>query len=879
MKNKKINKFTSPPGPAKYIFSRLYSDENNYTLISDIDHEYRIICEEKNRITACCWYYYQLIIAVISSFLFFIYRNSTMIKNYFKITIKNLAKYKVNSFVNILGLSLGLSCSILVFLYISNEASYDKFHNNGKTLYSVVRTLHVFDDNKDRSTKYYIKDPLVEEFPEIDSGLRLCRYLNVLVKREENVYSERPLFADPEFFDFFTFDLIAGSPRTAIKNMNSAIITESTAIKYFGSKDPVGEILSVSYNDLKRDFLITGVAEDPPKNSSIRFSILLNIENMKYFYPDRYFSHSIYETYVLLNDGASVEEIEKIMPEFVKKHYADRITRQIEAGRLKPGGKFLSLTLQNIKEIHYDTNIRGIPLTNDIQYSYRLAGIALIILFVAIINYINLFLGNSTARLREIGIRKLLGAVKSQMVTQFIGESVVLTFIALVSGIIIAFALLPTFNYLVNGQLSPYDFINVYNLTSIILLTIVIGVISGCFPALFLSKFQPVDIFKNKFKFGGKNPFTKSLIIIQFSFSLFLIISTFVMGKQIKYMINRDLGFDREGVILIETHEADGHKSLEMLELYKEKISHYVAVKNVTGTRSSFDRTLGYSLPVTINGERIRFHTNKIYYDYLNIMDYKIVKGRDFSPSFSTDTLSAIINRELADRFKPEDPIGKSVSVSLWAQIDLKIVGVIENFNFESLDNNIAPALFHMNNRVPFRYILVKTSGENLNQTIGFLEKSWKGLNPDKPFNFSFMNDDIESAYFSLRRWNNILDFSSIFTLLITCIGIFCLTSLSVSRRIKEIGIRKVLGASVRQLYNLLVRDLLVLIIIANLISLPVAWYFMHNWLNDFAYKTDMGIIVFLSAVFLSITVTLLTVSYHVFKTVRTNPVDSIRYE
>ncbi len=792
-----------------------------------------------------------------------------MFKNYFKTAFKSFSKQKVNSTINIIGLALGLACGILVYLYISNEISYDKFHKNGDSVYSVVRNIRTH-NILSRNTKYFIKNILEESFPEIKTCVRLSSRLDMLVRHNQTVFSEKPLFADPEFFDLFSFKILKGDRRTMLQSLSSAVLTQSFAEKYFGKSDPLGKTLTISFDNLQKDFTVTGLVEDVPENSSIKFKILLNCERMKFYNEDRFNTFSSFEPYILLEKDISPSEVEKRFPAFIKTHFSDVTARIRDRGRVPEDGIYLSFQLQNIRDMHHNTKIYGIPETNDSKNSYMLAGIALLILIVAIVNYINLFIGSSSTRLVEIGVRKILGADRKQMIYQFISESIFASGIALAAGIIIAYLLMPLFCELLNKQLDFFKLFSIRNIPVLLLITIFTGIVSGSFPALILANFKPSEIFRKKLKFGRKNALTKSLIILQFSISIFLIISTFTMGKQIKYMMNQELGFDSENQIFIRLYENNGAAGTALVNRFGNKVRSNASIKNVAGSGSGPFNSYSHGLGRTISCDRVD-------HNYINTIGLEIVEGRDFSREISTDTLAAIVNQKFVKVQELENPVGHVYETGIYGRIGLKIIGVIKDYNFLTLDREIPPMLIHINDRMPLKYILVKISGENVSGTISFLEKTWNEVCPGKPFSYSFKDESIGNAYGKFNRWNSIINFASIFTIIITCIGMFCLTSLTVSRRFREIGIRKVLGAKISQIYNLLVKDFILLVFTADIIAIPLTYYIMNNWLQTFAYKTNLDITTFVSAIALSIIITLLTISYLVIKSALANPVDSLR--
>ncbi|MCP4727875.1 MAG: FtsX-like permease family protein, partial [bacterium] len=810
---------TDLPLAAVWLLKKISDPWERNSIIGDFGEIYNEIACRDGKIRAILWFWAHIFLSIPAFIRILTIGSAAMLKNYFKIALRNIARQKVYSAINIIGLSIGLSFCILIYLYIADEFSFDKFHGNADRIYSVVGK-----DNFHGSAGVWgtvsMGPALEDTFPEIESTVRWNSMFQAAVRYEDKIFNEFTIFTDPEFFEVFSFRLIKGNPGTVLQSLNSIVLTENTAEKYFGDEDPLGKTLIVNFGGFSRDFVVTGVTENIPGNSSIGFRMLMNIENLRQIRGEDYMNNWWFndsKIYVLLKNDISAEIINDRMDAFTRQNFAQKFEERKRSGTWDGNGMTIEYYLVNIKDLHLDHEIRNTG-SADIKSSYILAGIAFLILFIACINFINLSIGRASGRAVEMGMRKVMGAERRQLIKQFWSESFLITLISFLIGAVIASALIPTFNSLAGKRLAVDSLYSPVSAAAAVLLVISVSVFAGFFPSLVISKFQPVDIIKGKFRIGGKNIFTRSLVVVQFGLSVFFIISTLIMTDQIGFLINSDPGFNKEGLIYIDTQESDwrnGVKTTSLLKLFKERIGDSSDIKNISGCVTSFNRNLS-SNHFNINGEMRTVFYNRVYYDYLETTEIDLIMGRDFSQQFASDSTAIIVNKAFIDEYKMEDPIGKTIQVDERGFSELKIIGVVEDYNFMSLKNRIEPAILNMIPYLTMRKIIVKFSGENILETINKMEKVWKEIEPEKPFRYSFLDEDIERAYNSERRWGSIVKYSSLFAILITCMGIFGLTSIIVNRRIKEIGIRKVLGAGVATLSNMLIREFVILVAAAN---------------------------------------------------------------
>jgi len=800
-----------------------------------------------------------------------------MFKNYIKIAFRNLKKQKVYSAINILGLAVGLTCAILIFLFVQNELSYDRFHENEKNLYRVYTIWHEADGSIQRQSHAVTlpMGPAMEEyFPEITHSIRV-KNKTATIKTEGNLYFEKITMVDKPFFQAFSFPLIMGSTSSVFAQANSMVLTKNHARKYFGETNPIGQILTLISGENSNDFIITGIAEQAPPNSSINFDILIDMESaralrMEGGFRDNWVAFG-WTNYVLVKNRNSVETILRRFPAFTKLYYGSFIEQARKSNEWIGEGLPLSFGLQEIKRVHLDPRVKGSPNLSSI---FILSGIAFIVLVIACINFMNLSISRASTRSLEVGVRKVLGANRKKLIHQFWGESLIITSIAMLVGFALVEIVLPIFNQLAGKTLSLKELAQPINLLAMLALILIVGLVSGSYPALVISRFRPVEILKRKLKIGGKNLMTRVLVVVQFTLSVFLIISTIIMGRQINFMLNRDPGFNKEGVVFIKTQAENSKVSNNILKIFRERLNQQTNILAITGIHAIFDDVASY--PFKKDGREIDVIQNRVDYDYFKTLDIKVIQGRSFSPEFPTDVQSVVVNEKLVKELDIEDPIGMPLK-GYYKR--LTIIGVVKDYNFENFRRGISPTLHHISPTWGINYMLVRISPENITRTLSLLENTWKDMQPDKPFLYSFLDDYLESLYNEKKRWGAIVGYSSALAVLIACMGIFGLTSITVDRRTKEIGIRKVLGASVAQIIRIVIKEFIWLVGIANIIGWPLAYLAMRALLDFYYYRISLGPQYFFLAGVISFTIAVLTTIFLAARAAMANPVDSLRYE
>jgi len=528
------------------------------------------------------------------------------------------------------------------------------------------------------------------------------------------------------------------------------------------------------------------------------------------------------------------------------------------------------------RDIHLNSsNIYGLP-RSDIRKSYILAAIALLILLIAVINFINMSIGKASLRAREISVRKMLGAGRKQLIHQFWIESVCTALISIVLGLFIAVLILPVFNTLSIKNLTVNSLFHLNSIVVFLLLIVSVGILAGSFPALVMANFNLTDVLKGKFKLRRKNLFTKILITLQFSISIFLLVASIIMARQIRFLKNYDLGFDKDGILIVDLQERHNKRSQELFKLFKESIQSHTAVKSVSGCMNSPNRTDLYGM-IDNQGKKIYVYCNRVHYDYLKTMKMNLIEGRDFSSAFSNDISSVIVNQKLVDELGLEEPIGKTIKIG--PEPPVTIIGVVKNFHYSSLKEEVAPAALNMDPTSGLFYAVVRISAANITETITYLRERWEEIQSVRPFEYSFLDDDIQLFYADENRWNTIVGYSSFFTILIACMGVFGLTLITVNNRVKEIGIRKILGASILSILKLVTSEFVILVLIANIIVWPLAWAVMNKWLQNFASRVDFGVWPLLIPGIITALIALLTSCGYSLKAALANPVDSLRYE
>lgn len=874
-----------PPRFPEIILRFFYPRHDSSYLDGDLREIYADIYEEKGPLTATAWYWAQFLLTVPPLIIHSFHWSLIMFRNYLKTAFRHLFRQKVYAAINISGLAVGLSCCVLIFLYVADELSFDNLHKNEKTTFRILSRFHAPDGSirsRGPALPAAMGEPLQDYFPEIQHIVRFAGS-RAVVRRDQVMNQERIYFTDPGIFQVFSFPLVKGDPETVLSQRQAIVLTESAAAKCFGNEDPIGKALTLTFSQKARDFFVTGVAKDTPHNSTIQFQFLIPIANMPSLeYEEVLTNLGDFSTplYIQVRPGVDAQALSDRFPAFVRQTFAEEFEKWSKEGELKGDHIPVSLELQRLEDMHLDPDSwEG----SSASRSYILVGIALIVLIIACMNFMNLSIGRAASRGKEIGMRKVIGAARRQLIVQFWGETLLTFILAFLSGAALAALFLPTFNRLAQKNLVLGDFVKAGNLSFLMLLMVIISGLAASYPALVMSGVQPAQVLKGKLGIRNRPTFARILVVIQFALSIFLIVSTLVLGKQVRFITEKNPGFTREGLVAVKLQERVAEDSQKLVNLFRPKALSYPDVLNVGALTNSFG--IGWSrYPLKKNGQQLHVFQYRVDEGFLPTLGIKLVRGRNFSREHTDDSNAAIVNQKFLESLEISDPIGHRIGEFVEGPADqypynLNIIGVIENFHVLSMKHELAPVMLHMQPGWYMGGMLVRISGSSVSATIRRLEQTWKEIQPDKPFLYSFVEDDLEAQYNSEKRWSAIVQFSSVFAIVLACMGIFGLTSIAVNRRIKEIGIRKVLGASLSQIFSLVTREFLILVGAANIVIWPVSYYVMHRILASYHYRITIGPDVFLIAAGLSLAVSLATVSYLAIKASLFDPVVAIRYE
>lgn len=800
-----------------------------------------------------------------------------MFKNYIKIAWRILTKHKIYSAINILGLAVGLAGAILTFLFVQHELSYDRFHENTKNIYRIYTNWHAKDGSIER-TFWGVTMPMgpaVEEyFQEVSRSTRLAP-ARVTVKTAENLYNERILMVDKNFFEVFSFPLISGLASSIFFQENSLVLSEEFARKYFGNNNPIGQTVTLISGQETGDFVVTGVAKQPPNNSSINFNVIMDIEsanrlNINEMWLDNW-GASGWQNYVLLQKGTSTNSLIQKFDGFISQYLSSTVEQYKKRRGWNGEGSPISFSFQPIARVHLDPNVSG---SLNLKAIFILSGIAVIILFIACINFMNLSIGQASTRSKEVGVRKVLGANHKQLKLQFWSEFFIITGISMITGLVLVEVLLPIFNRLSNRSLTIRAAFQPPNLLILVALFFIVGLASGSYPALVMSRFRPVESLKGKMKLGGKNVLTRSLVVAQFALSVFLIIATIVLGRQIHYMLTTDPGFNKDGVIIIRAQEPDAEAGNTLLKRFRDRLSQEPDVVSVSGMATSVGDVAVY--PFNKNGREIEVYQNRVDYDYFKTMEIEVTMGRTFSPEYPTDVEGVVVNEKLLKELEITDPIGKPLEGYF---VPLTIIGVVKDYINQDFRLDILPALHIIRPAWGIRNLIVRITPRNLSETLAMLKRNWNEIQPNKPFLYSFLDESFQELYDEEKRWGAIVTSSSVLAVLIACMGIFGLTSITVNRRTKEIGIRKVLGANVPQIIHSITKEFIILVGLANIIGWPVAYFTMRALLDNYYFRISLGVQYFLLAGIITVSIALMTTAFLALRAAMANPVDTLRCE
>ena len=817
-----------------------------------------------------------------------------MLKNYFTVAIRNLRKHSFYSFINVAGLSIGVAVCLIILLFVFNEVSYDKHYANADRIYRLQSEIQ-FGGN--HYTMTYGPAPmaakLVADYPEVEAAIRFRERGSYLVKRTtENIKEEKVIWTDKDFFKIFSVPVIAGNPETALAEPNSIAISESIAQKFFPNENALGQMLIL---DNKMNTKITAIYQNMPANSHFHFDILIAMEGLEEAKTPIWFSNN-FQTYMLLREGSSALDLEKKFPDLVLKNVMPQAIQMLgndfSPEKFKQAGNKIEYTLQPLTDIHMKSSLMGEFEPNfDIKYIYLVAAIAVFILLLACINFMNLSTARSANRSKEVGIRKVMGSFRSHLIGQFLAESTLLSIFSFVLAVGLAYALLPLFNQLSGRELFiPFKEVNMYGL--LVLAALLVGLMAGIYPAFFLSAFKPVSVLKGNVALGMKSGFIRSsLVVFQFTVSILLVIGTIAVFKQLNYIQNKKLGFNKDQVIMIDDSYALGDKR----QIFKDEIKRNNKILNATiSGYLPVDGTWRSDTPWWAEGKEavqenmVSLQNWGVDHDYIKTLGMTMKDGRDFSLDFPSDSSAVILNETAAKAFNFSGSIiGSKIQTFGDGENDapdknnlrsLTVVGVVENFHFESLKQNVSPVMIFLSDK-PNGIISFRFQSQNSQEIISMIEAKWKEMAPGQPFTYYFLDQRFGNMYAAETRLAKIFGIFSGLAVLIACLGLFALTAFTAEQRTKEIGIRKVLGASVTGIVIMLSKDFGKLVLIAFVLAVPVALYGITWWLKDYTYKTEIGVDLFAFAGLAAFLIAWLTMSFQSFKAASSDPVKSLRSE
>ena len=840
----------------------LLPDNERESLLGDFDEIFREKIKDKGKLVALLWYWSQVILLVPSSLKESIYWSVLMFRNYLKIAFRNLLRHKGFSILNITGLAIGMVCTILILFWVQHELSYDRYHKSGKNIYRILQHIQYAEVVTWAINQGPLGPALKEEIPEIEEQARFC-FSQWRMKYNDQTFVELGGYTDPSLFKMFTIPFIQGDPDTALADPRSLVLTEEVALKIFGDEDPIGKTIHVGKD---YDFNVTGILKNIPDNSHFRFKFLANMDFAKEVgrTVDNW-KNSHFTTYIQLADNVSMEDANRKIYNFLDA---------------KPTLEdWEKLSLQPLFEIHLSSGIGYDAFgTGNTKYIVIFLVAALFILLIACINFMNLSTARSLLRSKEVGLRKVVGAFRGQLVRQFLGESIFQSFIAMVLAVGLGVLLLPAFNQLARKSFSSQLFLRPDIILGLLAILLFTGFIAGIYPAFILSGFQTVSVLKGTSRtVGGRSFFRKALVVFQFCVAVILMVGSLVIYSQIHFMRNKELGYDKENLVTLALNTT----VQQNYEALRNELIGNANILNVT--RVSGLPTMGYEFSNSRwnwegkdPNKDILFRANFVDYNYLETLKAPIVMGRNFSKDYGAEETSIIINEISQKIMGFEDPIGKRVT--LGEDNVFNVIGVVKDFHYVSLRTEIEPMILLLNPE-QCSQIVIRIQSENTPETLKFMGGVWQKFAGDFEFDYRFLDESLDTLYRGEQQVGRIINVFTILSVFISCLGLFGLASFMALSRTKEIGIRKVLGASISGVVVLLTKEFSKWVIVANLIAWPLSYFALNRWLQEFPYRTDIKLWIFLGTGLVTFLVAILTVGYQSLKAALSNPANSLRYE
>lgn len=814
--------------------------------------------------------------------------NTIMIGNYVKVAARNISKKKLYSFINAFGLSIGIAFCMLIFLFIRDERSFDQFHANKHLIYRIESksmNLREPDPESPYWKSAWIQLPLAptlkDELPQVQYATRYNDTNEAIFRYEDKVFTEELTYVDADFFRMFSFSLLKGNPGKVFENQTDLVLTQKMAEKYFGNEDPVGKTISIDNNGAKA-YTVTGIIEESPANSSLHYQALVRQENRPY-YENQLVRWGNFNTptFVQLRPDADLGSFKANLDKVIDKYLSETLKRWREesAVPVAEDAKLLEFEFTPLPDIHLKKEVSW-EKVSDPNYSFILGGIAALIMLIACINYVSLALTTSASRRTEVGVRKAVGAQRSQLIYQFGIESLILAFISLVIGIGILLLFLSPFNTFTGKEIhiTAVEFFLMAGAGAGMM--IVVGVMAGSYPSLFLSRFKPALVLKGHTTSRIQAGFTRPLVVIQFALSAFLIISSLTMFQQMRFITTKDLGYNQNQVLVIPTQTGYTDEANKTIDQFRARTAGISSVLSVAGTSTSFNHGYYYH-GYKINGENKAAFVFTVDEHYIPLLNITLKEGRNFDPDIQSDVKGVIVNEALVRDMKWTDPLNEYLN---WkgdtVGLGDKVLGIVKDYHYLSLEQEIKPMILSMDkNTGSLVEMLVKVTPNDISGSLGELRKAWKELYPDRPFDYTFVDENIARQYESYQRWMSIMGLSTVFAILISVLGLFGLAGINAVNRTKEIGIRKVMGAEMKNIFVLLNRQYLFLCLLSFAVAIPLSWYVMNQWLSDFKFRITMGWELAAVSLLIGILVVILTVSYHAIKAALVNPATTLKYE
>ena len=808
-----------------------------------------------------------------------------MLRNYIKLALRHMWKHKSYVLLNTLGLAVGIASFILIGLFVVHELSYEKFHENKDRIYRLILDAKIGEQEVlGAFTPSPMAGAFIEEIPEITDAVRMDNWGETVIRYEDRTYIEDHFaLADSSFFNIFSLSFVSGNPQTALNAPHTVVLTESAARKYFGDEDPIGKLLLVGTDTTH--YAVTGICTNLPENSHFDFNMLGSFLTHWRAQEETWLSNS-FATYVLLTDGSLPDQVEEKIIPVLEKHIGPEI-QQFMGITIEEFHEFegrYGILLQSLTDIHLNPDIdQQFKTPNDKKYVYIFSLVAIAILIIAVINYMNLSTARSASRAHEVGMRKVVGSEKKALVWQFLTESIVLTFLALIIALLFVELLTPYYNNLVQLQLKLSYLDQWYIIPLLIALSILVGIASGAYPAFFLASFKPVTVLTGKMGSGVKSGILRStLVVFQLSISIMIIVATIVIFRQIYYMLNKDLGFNKEQLMVLE----QVHVLEDKIPVFKKEIENLpgvIACSHSTAVPGHMNNVNGYLIEGQTTDDMVIITTTWTDHDQLKTYELELVQGRFFSDEFTSDSNACVINETAVKNFQLEDPLVKRFiqpTPRSDERIFHNVVGVVKDFHYASLHDNIYPYIFlNAGNRMNWGYFSIRIGPENMRQTISQVEKTWKDFTNNYPIQFFFLDEDFNNQYGEDKRTGSLSLIFGILAIFIASLGLYGLTSFTVEQRTREIGIRKAHGANIGRVVYLMLREITLLIGIATIIAWILAYFYLNNWLENYHYRISLNPADFIIALVIVLLISWFTISFWTTKAARTNPAEALRYE